>query len=540
MRLLPLIVTVLLALGFIALGLFINSGFFWGLLLFIPAVIIGVQDAFFSSNTIFRNFPIAGRFRALSEWMRPKIQQYFVESNLDGRPFNRLQREIIYARSKKGLDTNPFGTQLEVNEQGTEWMNHSIGALDPHTLNHDPRVRVGGKDCLKPYDLSVYNISAMSYGSLSAPAIESLNGGAKLGGFAHNSGEGGLSPYHKKNGGDLIYQLGTGYFGARNEEGGFSDENFVKTIADANVKMIEIKLSQGAKPGHGGILPGKKVTKEIAEIRNVPIGETVASPPYHKEFSTPVGLLQFVKRVRDLSGGIPVGFKLCVGNRSEIIAICKAMLLTGIKPDFITVDGSEGGTGAAPLEFSNHIGKPGREGLRIVYDILIGFDIKKEIQLIIGGKIVTGFDIFKAFALGADACYSARGMMMALGCIQALECNSNTCPTGIATNNPRFTRGIKVADKKQSVANFHNATVESFVELMAAAGLKHQDEINRSHVYQKISENRIASYLDIYPYLTEGSLLSVESAPDNWKRYVAQADPHSFKPRFNEVYIEED
>ncbi|MFT6334882.1 MAG: glutamate synthase domain-containing protein 2 [Halioglobus sp.] len=437
-------------------------------------------------------------------------------------------------------DTTPFGTQLNVYAEGYEWMNHSIAALDGHDLNNDPRVRVGGPDCKKPYDLSLLNISAMSYGSLSANAIMALNGGAAIGGFAHNTGEGGISPYHAKLGGDLIYQIGTGYFGCRSDEGGFSAENFKNTIAKANVKMIEVKLSQGAKPGHGGILPAKKVTAEIAKIRNVKMGEDVLSPPFHKEFNTPIGLLEFIKKIRDLSDGLPVGFKLCVGNRFEFIAICKAMLKTGIKPDFIAVDGGEGGTGAAPLEFSNSVGMPYREGLAIVYDTLDGFDLKKDIKIIASGKIMTGFHMMRAIAIGADACYSARAMMLSLGCIQALECNKNTCPVGVATQDKALMKGLVVEDKKTRVANFHQQTVKAFVELLGASGISDPAEINRYHINRRIIMNRHETYEDVYPYIAEGCLLNKETIPELWKRDMGMSTADSFKPRFMSAFVDED
>lgn len=517
------------------------SDIFWIILgVVIPLVLLGVYDMVQTKRSIMRNFPLVGRTRYAAEWLRPKLYQYFVESDTDGKPISRIFRSIAYQRSKKENDTTPFGTQLDVYSEGYEWMNHSIAALDHDHVNHDPRVLVGGKDCKQPYQLSLLNISAMSYGSLSAHAIQALNGGAAIGNFAHNTGEGGISAHHRRFGGDLIYQIGTGYFGCRDKEGRFDAENFKKTLSDSNVRMIEVKLSQGAKPGHGGILPAKKVTAEIAEIRNVEMGKSVLSPPYHKEFNTPKGLLQFIKRLRDLSDGLPVGFKLCVGHRSEFIAICKAMLETGIRPDFISVDGGEGGTGAAPLEFSNRVGSPYREGLATVYDVLVGFGIKKEITLIASGKIFTGFHMVRAIALGADACYSARAMMMAMGCIQALECNRNTCPVGVATTDKSLMKGLVVEDKKVRVANFQEATIKSFVELMAAAGLNNADQINRAHIYRRIIMSKSMRYDEIYPYLTEGCLLDIQTTPEHWKHDAANATSESFLPRFQEVYIEED
>jgi glutamate synthase domain-containing protein 2 len=380
----------------------------------------------------------------------------------------------------------------------------------------------------------------MSFGSLSSAAIESLNYGAKLGNFAHNTGEGGISPHHLKYGGDLIYQIGTGYFGCRDKDGNFNAELFSQRTADDRIKMIEIKLSQGAKPGHGGILPAKKATPEIAAIRNIEPYKDVISPPFHKAFSNPIEMLQFIKKCRDLSGGKPIGFKLCVGLKSEFIAICKAMIETGIKPDFISVDGGEGGTGAAPLEFSNSVGMPFKEGLTFVYDTLVGFNLKKEITLIAAGKISTGYHMYRAFAMGADVCYSARAMMMALGCIQALECNKNTCPVGVATQDPELIRGLDVEDKKVRVFNYHKSTIKSFVELMAASGLSHYDQINRSHVSRRVGMTNVQRYDQIYPYIAEGCLLQKDSVPDTWLTDWAMATSKSFLPRFDQVYIEED
>lgn len=535
-----ILVSILLIAGLLFAGITYWSGFYWILGILMIPILIGFSDIFQAKHAIKRNFPLVGRSRYLAEWLRPKIYQYFVESDTDGAPIPRIFRSIIYQRSKKVNDTAPFGTQLDLYAEGYEWMNHSILPIDYHKIDHNPRIRVGGPDCKKPYDLSLLNVSAMSYGSLSANAIKALNGGAAIGGFAHNTGEGGISSHHMEFGGDLIYQIGTGYFGCRNAEGGFSEENFLKTIGKANVKMIEVKLSQGAKPGHGGILPAKKVTQEISEIRNVPMGKDVLSPPYHKEFDTPIGLLQFIKRLRDLSEGLPVGFKLCVGHRSEFIAICKAMIETGIKPDFISVDGGEGGTGAAPLEFSNSVGMPYREGLAVVYDALDGFDLKQYIKIIAAGKIVTGFHMMRAIAIGADACYSARAMMMALGCIQALECNRNTCPVGVATNDKSLMNGLVVSNKKVRVANFHKQTITAFVELMGAAGIDDPAEINRYHIHRRIIMNRHETYEDVYPYITEGCLLTPESYPEDWQRDMGMATSKSFKPRFTSAFVDED
>lgn len=503
--------------------------FIWSLLVVIPVLVIGWYDLLQKENSILRNFPVLGHGRFIMESLRPKIYQYFIESDTNGTPISRVFREVVYQRAAEKLSTAPFGTQFDVYREGYEWMNHSMAALDASTLDPSPRQLIGGPQCGSPYSASVLNVSAMSFGSLSHAAVEALNGAARIGGFAHNTGEGGISSYHLKHGGDLIYQLGTGYFGSRTKDGKFSPEAFREKAALPQVKMIEIKLSQGAKPGHGGILPGKKNTPEIAEIRGVPPGVDVISPPAHTAFSTPLELLKFIDRLRQLSGGKPVGFKLCVGRKSEFLAICKAMIKTGILPDFITVDGGEGGTGAAPLEFTNSVGMPYREGLAFVYDALVGFGLKRHIKILTSGKILTGFHLFRAIALGADVCYSARAMMLALGCIQALECNKNTCPTGVATQDPELISGLVIADKKLKVANFHRHTVEAFVELMAAAGLDHPNKINRTQVYRRVSASKVKRYDQIYPYLTPGCLLNPGDAPENWKNHLSEARIDSFQ-----------
>ncbi|MEM8907968.1 MAG: FMN-binding glutamate synthase family protein [Bacteroidota bacterium] len=496
-----------------------------------PSILLGLYDMFQTKHAIMRNFPILGRGRYVMEFLRPKIYQYFIESDTNGAPVNRSFRSIVYARAKQELDTHPFGTQLNVYNEGYEWMNHSIAALDPHEIDHDPRVTIGGPDCQQPYACSLLNVSAMSFGSLSSAAVRALNGGAKIGGFAHNTGEGGISPYHQEHDGDLIYQIGTGYFGCRTPEGQFSPELFRERGQSEQVKMIEIKLSQGAKPGHGGILPAKKNTLEISKIRNVEPFTDVLSPPFHRAFDNPVGLLKFVQQLRELSGGKPIGFKLCIGNKSEFLAIGKAMVDTGIKPDFIAIDGAEGGTGAAPLEFSNFVGMPFKEGLAFAYDALVGFDLKKDIKLIAAGKIFTGFHLFRALALGADACYSARAMMLALGCIQALECNKNTCPTGVATQNKELIAGLNVEDKKQRVANYHRETIESLVELLAASGLREPQLVNRGHIYRRINMQHISSFAEIYPYVQRGSLLQLDQCPEPLQAHWQQAHKDSFVPQ---------
>ncbi|WP_316800830.1 FMN-binding glutamate synthase family protein [Pedobacter frigidisoli] len=512
----------------IMLGLY--HPFLWWTFIFTgPFVILGIYDLYQPKHSIVRNYPVFGRLRYFMEELRPKVYQYFVESDTNGTPYNRLNRSLIYQRAKTDNDTIPFGTQLNVYENNYEWLSHSIAAISHHELNSDPRVMVGGPDCKQPYSASIYNISAMSFGSLSQNAILALNGGAKLGNFAHNTGEGGISDYHRQPGGDLIWQIGTGYFGCRNDDGTFNYEAYAERAHTDQVKMIEIKLSQGAKPGHGGMLPAKKVTAEVARIRLVPEGKDVLSPPAHSAFNTPIGLLEFVKRLRDLSGGKPVGFKLCIGRKSEFYAICKAMIETGIYPDFITVDGGEGGTGAAPQEFSNSVGMPLREGVAFVYDVLNGFDLKKHIKIIASGKVATGFDLVKNIALGADMCNAARGMMFALGCIQALECNSNTCPTGVATQDQSLMKGLVVEDKKVRVKNFHNLTVASAVELLGAAGLREPHQLSRAYINRRVSSSVMQSYLETYPYIPAGSLLQTPY-PTRFELGMALSSSKSFAP----------
>lgn len=479
----------------------------WSFAFSIPLVVWGMYESLQTTRTLLRNFPILGRGRYIMEILRPKIYQYFIESDTDGTPISRIYRSVVYQRAKEQLSSTPFGTQLDVYQTGYEWINHSIYPKDLKNLDLTKlRVKIGGKDCKKPYSASILNISAMSFGALSPTAIESLNWGAKVGNFAHNTGEGGLSPYHLKHGGDIIWQIGTGYFGCRDESGKFNPQAFAERAKLDNVKMIEIKLSQGAKPGHGGILPAEKNTPEIATIRLVKPRTTVHSPSCHSAFKGPEGLLNFVAQLRELSGGKPVGFKLCVGRPEEFEDICKAMISTKILPDFITIDGGEGGTGAAPLEFSNFVGTPLRDGLVFVVNMLKSYGLKNDIKVIVSGKILTGFDIVKNIALGADACNSARGMMLALGCIQALTCNSNHCPTGVATQDPHLYKGLVVTDKHLRVAHFHQHTMESVAELIAAAGLDGTHELNRKLIYRRMSPTEVKNFAEIYPEANYGSL----------------------------------
>lgn len=512
--------------------LLLFAAYYWidalfGFVIVIPLIIMGILDIIQTKQSIRRNFPLLGRLRYVFEDMRPKIQQYFVESDTDGVPINRNDRSVIYQRAKKQVDTTPFGTQYDVYAEGYEWMSHSIVPVDFHKVNHSPRVTVGNKDCKQPYSASVLNISAMSFGSLSGNAVEAMNSGAKIGGFAHNTGEGGISPHHLKYGGDIIWQIGTGYFGARDEDGNFSPEAFTKNATRPEVKMIELKISQGAKPGHGGILPAKKNTPEIAAIRGVKAGTTVFSPPYHSAFDTPRKMILFLKQMRELSGGKPVGFKLCIGRKTEFISICKAMVALDTYPDFITVDGGEGGTGAAPPEFSNFVGMPLLDGLAFVENMLKGFNIRQHIKVVASGKILTGFQMIRAIALGADMCNSARAMMMAVGCIQALECNKNTCPTGVATQDPELVKGLVVDDKKVRVANFHKHTVESFVELLAASGLDDPRKLNRHQISRRVFMNEVKTLEEIYPSVEVGSMLN-GNVPERYKMSFEHSSADEF------------
>jgi glutamate synthase domain-containing protein 2 len=496
----------------------------WTMLVVAPLFVRGVADMAQTRQAVRRNFPVIGHARYLLELIRPEINQYFVESNSDGRPFSRNDRSIVYQRAKGELDTLPFGTQHDVYAVGYEWINHSMAPV--HADPAHSRVVVGSPACRQPYSASLLNVSAMSYGSLSKNAILALNGGAKIGRFAHNTGEGGISPHHLEPGGDLIWQIGTGYFGCRTRDGHFNPDEFAKRATLPTVKMIEVKLSQGAKPGHGGILPAAKLTPEIIAIRGVVPGQDVISPPAHTAFSTPLGLLQLVQSLREASGGKPVGFKLCVGKRHEFLGIVKAMLESGILPDFITVDGGEGGTGAAPVEFSDAVGTPLNEGLSFVHYALEGAGVRDRIKVIASGKVNTGFQIATKLALGADMCNAARAMMFALGCIQALRCNTNRCPTGVATQDPELMYGLHVGDKAQRVARFHRDTVKSFLEVLGAAGLARPHDLKPWFVMRRVSLGDVRSYHDIFPPVTRGALLSEATVPPHLARawHTARSD----------------
>ena len=495
-----------------------------GLLLSVPLLLLGIWDLFQPSHSLLRNYPILAHARWIAEELRPELYQYFVESDLGGRPFNRDIRSLVYERAKDDHDEYPFGTQMDVYEDGYEWFNHSIS---PSKAAEEPfRIEIGGPQCTQPYSMAMLNVSAMSFGALSNNAIMALNKGAKLGGFAHDTGEGGLTEYHRKHGGDLIWEIGSGYFGCRTEDGNFDLEKFTQKSRDPQVKCVELKLSQGAKPGLGGVMPAEKVTQEIADIRGVPVGVKCVSPPSHKAFKTPRELIQFIQTMRDASGGKPTGFKLCIGQCHEFMAICKAMLELDIYPDFIVVDGGEGGTGAAPLEFENHVGTPLNEALHFVNNALVGCGIRDKIKIGCSGKIASAFDMARRLSQGADFCNAARAMMLALGCIQALRCQTNTCPVGVATQDPKRVRGLVVEDKAQRVYHFQRTTVEALNEIVASLGLEHPNDLEPSLLMRRINATTTKSYADLYHYLEPGELL--ENVPEDWKCVWEKASADHF------------
>ena len=517
----------------------VGLGVGWLALLVLGAlVLLGVYDLRQTRHAILRNYPVIGHLRFMLEYIRPEIRQYFIESDREAAPFSRAQRSLVYQRAKGEPDNRPFGTQLDVGLQGYEWINHSMAPTK--LASHDFRVWVGGtpdapspsaSPCTQPYSLSVFNISAMSFGALSANAILALNQGAKMGGFAHDTGEGSISQHHRVHGGDLIWEIGSGYFGCRNDDGSFSEERFAANARDPQVKMVELKLSQGAKPGHGGVLPGPKVTPEIAAARGVPVGQACISPSQHSAFSTPVEMMQLIARMRTLSGGKPTGFKLCIGHPWEWFAIVKAMLQTGITPDFIVVDGAEGGTGAAPVEFSDHVGAPLQEGLLLVHNTLRGVGLRERVRIGCAGKVISAFDVARMMALGADWCNSARGFMMALGCLQAQTCHSGHCPTGVATQDPVRQQALVVPDKAQRVAQFHQSTLHALQELVQAAGLQHPQEITAHHIVRRISDTEVRLLSNLILRVEEGALLgSLERQNRVFRLYWPLARADSFQP----------
>jgi glutamate synthase domain-containing protein 2 len=499
-------------------------------LLFAGLAAIGTIDLIQTRHAVLRNYPLTAHIRYILEEIRPEIRQYFLESEKDGTPFSRDKRALVYQRAKMVLDKRPFGTQNDVYASGYEWLHHSIA---PKLVVKEPfRIVIGGPDCSKPYSASILNISAMSFGALSSNAIRALNKGAKMGNFAHDTGEGGYSAYHRENGGDIIWEIGSGYFSCRNTDGTFCAEKFGEGARNNQVKMVELKLSQGAKPGHGGVLPAAKVSPEIAATRGVLAGVDCISPSRHSTFSTPIEMMEFIAKMRCLSGGKPAGFKLCIGHPWEFLAVCKAMVETEIYPDFIVVDGKEGGTGAAPLEFVDHLGMPLREGLNFVHNALIGINARHRIKLGAAGKIISAFDIARVMALGADWCNSARGFMFALGCIQSQSCHTDHCPTGVTTQDRTRQRALVVPDKAERVFNFQRATVEALAELVAAAGLNHPTEFAPAHFSRRVSPLEVKSFAELYPPLEPGELL----AGTGDKRYeiawsMASAAEFRAKPR---------
>ena len=487
----------------------------------------GAHDLLQSRHAILRNYPVIGHLRFLLEFIRPELRQYFIEADTEALPFSRAQRALVYQRAKGEPDGRPFGTLKEVGQTGYEWINHSM--RPSRAEGHEFRVVIGSQRA-QPYSASVFNISAMSFGALSANAIMALNRGAKLGGFMHDTGEGSISQYHRVHGGDLVWQVASGYFGCRNEDGSFSEERFAVNARDPQVKLIEIKLSQGAKPGHGGVLPGPKVTAEIAAARGVPQGVECVSPAAHSAFSTPLELMRFVVRLRELSGDKPVGFKFCLGHPWEWFAIVKAMLHTGVTPDFIVVDGAEGGTGAAPVEFSDHVGTPLREGLSLVHNTLVGVGLRDRIRLGAAGKVVSAFDIARLMALGADWCNAARGFMMALGCLQARTCHTGNCPTGVTTQDPLRQKALVVTDKAERVMHFHRSTLHALQELVQAAGLHHPNEIGTHHIVRRISATEVRPLSSLVLQLPPGALLGpLDTLPDIFRRHWPAANPASFE-----------
>lgn len=514
-----------LALVTLLLGLAVDASWLWVALFAGVLVAVGIYDKTQKRHSILRNYPILGHLRFMLEDAGPELHQYFVESNTSGAPFDRDQRSLMYERAKDVADKKPFGTELNVYAEGYSWIAHSLA---PRPLAERPaetlRTIVGEGRCEKPYAASIYNISAMSFGALSSHAVLAMNTGAKKGGFAHNTGEGGYSRYHREPGGDIIWQIGTGYFGCRTDEGTFDPDMFAEQAQLDQVKMIEIKLSQGAKPGHGGILPAAKVSAEIAEARRVPAGQTCFSPPGHSAFDSPTGLLEFVTKLRELSGGKPVGFKLCVGNPREFFALCKAMLETDLLPDFVTVDGAEGGTGAAPIEFSDHLGAPLRDGLILVHNALVGIGVRDRLRIAASAKRTSGFEIAAAMAMGADWCNSARGFMLAVGCIQAQSCHTNKCPVGVTTQDPALQRAIDVGDKAERVFHFHKNTVEALAEVTAAAGCDHPSELTADHLWWRLGLSDVRPVSRIYELFEPGQLLD-GNVSESLRPYWETADP---------------
>ncbi|WP_155587519.1 MULTISPECIES: FMN-binding glutamate synthase family protein [Psychrobacter] len=506
----------------------------WLALLAGVLVMVGIYDLLQSKHAVLYNYPIAGHIRYFLESYRPEIRQYFIENDKEEVPFSRQQRALVYQRAKNVSDTNAFGTLDDLYTQGKEWF---LQSQTSHPLDvEDFRIIVGNEHCKQPYSMSVFNISAMSFGSLSGNAIMALNQGAKMGGFAHDTGEGAISPYHRKFGGDLIWELGTGYFGCRDDHGNFNPELFEMHAKEDQVKMIEVKLSQGAKPGKGGVLPAEKITEEIAQTRRIPMGEDCVSPSTHSAFSTPRELVHFLQQLRELSGGKPVGFKLCIGQPWQFMAIVKAMIEEDNYPDFIVVDGAEGGTGAAPVEFMDSVGMPLIDGFLFVHNTLVGAGIRDKIKIGVSGKIVSAFDIAKMLALGADWCNSARGFMFAVGCIQSRSCHTNTCPTGVATQDPYREKALDVPSKSERVASFHKNTLKSLANFVGAVGLSHPYDLHPYHVARRMDDGSIKLLSRCFYFIDEGALLTMNARSEIYNQMWVMADPDSFKAD-NEAYI---
>jgi len=525
-RYIPFALVLLLTAASAVLGAMVAPAYYWALVVLGPLAALGVWNLLQHSHSLMRLYPLSAHVRWAFEWLRPYLREYVLESDKEGRPFDHDQRGLVYKRSKNIEGVAAFGTKIDVYSPLYEWINHGIQAHPPES--RDYRVTVGGETCTQPYRASVLNISAMSFGSLSGRAIEALNMGAAMGSFYHDTGEGGISDHHLSHGGDLVWEIGTGYFGCRTKDGRFNSETFAERAAWDSVKMIEVKLSQGAKPGHGGLLPAAKVTREIAAARDVPVGEDVASPPGHSAFSTPAGLLEWLAQLRELSGGKPVGFKLCIGHYWEFLAIVKAMLKTGITPDFIVVDGAEGGTGAAPSELTNHVGTPLREGLVFVVNALTGAGLREKVRVVAAGKVYDGHTLAANMALGADWCNAARAFMFSIGCVQTRKCHTDRCPTGVATQNRLRQKGLVVADKGPRAYNFHHNTVAALAHYVDSAGLADPWQLEPHHLRVRLSANEVRSADSIYRYLAPGALID---APEetHLARWWAMADPTSFE-----------
>ncbi len=504
LRLLPWRVVVALALLACVLVAWRGPWWWWLAAPLLVLAVLGLTDRLQRRSTLRRNYPLLAYLRFALEGIGPEIRQYFIERDTEESPFSREQRALVYQRAKNVADVVPFGSEQDIYGDRYEWINHSL--LPGEGLDHDFRVRVGASTA-QPYEASVFNISAMSFGSLSANAIRALNAGARRGGFCHDTGEGSISPYHREHGGDLVWEVASGYFGCRDASGHFDPQRFAAQAREPQVKLVEIKLSQGAKPGHGGVLPAAKVSAEIAATRGVPIGQDCISPARHSEFSTPIELLEFVARLRDLSAGKPTGFKLAIGHPWEWFALAKAMQHTGITPDFIVVDGAEGGTGAAPAEFIDHVGVPMHEGLMLVHNTLVGIGLRDRVRVAAAGKIISAFDIARTLAMGADWCNAARGFMFALGCIQSQSCHTDRCPTGVATQDPSRWRKLDVPDKATRVFQFHQNTLKALRDLLAAAGLRHPQELGPEHILRRVSPTEVRSLAALYPFLAPGELL---------------------------------